>query len=76
MPSASVSVKTFEMLWIENGRVAVAGRGDIAVGVDHGKAELARVDPRQFGNIGRNLAAVGPVPHLVGDLGDDQIEIG
>ena len=71
LPSASVSVNTFEMLWIENGRVAVAAGRDVAVGVDHGKAEGLAIDARELRNIGRDLAAIRPLPHLVGDVLDD-----
>ena len=76
LPSASVSVNTFEMLWIENGVSAVAAGRDVSVGVDHREAEGLRVDPRQLRNIGRDLAAIRPLRHLVGDLPDDGIEVG
>ena len=75
LPSASVSVKTFEMLWIENGVVAVAAGRDVAVGVDHREAEGLGVDPRQLRNVGRDLAAIRPLPHLVGDVLDDLVEV-
>ena len=75
LPSASVSVKTFEMLWIENG-VSRRRRRDVAVGVDHDKAEGFGIDPGQFGNIGRDLAAIRPLRHLVGDLFHDMVKIG
>ena len=46
LPSASVSVKTFEMLWIENGVSRVAAGRDVPVGVDHGDAEMALASTR------------------------------
>ncbi len=56
-------------------RVAVARGRDIAFGVDHDKPERLRIDARQFRNIGRDLAAVRPLPHLVGDLFDDTFKL-
>jgi hypothetical protein len=35
------------------------------------RPEGARVDARKFGNIGRNLAAVRPARHFVGDFVND-----
>jgi hypothetical protein len=35
-----------------------------------------RVDVRQFRNVGRDLAPVGPLSHLVDDLSDDTVKIG
>ena len=49
MPSASVSVKTFETLWIENGVSAFAGGDDLALGVDRHDAEGADVDALELG---------------------------
>ena len=57
-------------------RVAVAAGSDVAVGVDHREAEGARIDAGQFGNVGRDLAAIRPLPHLVGDFGYDLIKVG
>src|SRR3979411_1255675 len=48
----------------------------MAVDVDHGDAESFRINPGQFGNIGRDLAAIRALPHLVGDFSDDPVEIG
>ena len=76
LPRASVSVKTFEMLWIENGHFAVARRRDTAVGVDHRQAKGLGVDPRQFRNVGRDLAPIRPLPHLVDDLFYDAVNVG
>ena len=57
-------------------RVAVAARRDVAVGVDHGEAEGLWIDPGELGNIGRDLAAIRPLRHLVGDFFDDLVKVG
>ena len=75
LPSASVSVKTLEMLWIENGVSAVACRRDVSLGVDHRNPERLRIGARKLRNIGRDLAAVGPLPHLVCDFFDDAFKL-
>ena len=53
---------------------AVAARRDVALGVDHHQPESFGIDPRELGNIGRDLAAVRPLRHLFGDFSDNLIE--
>ena len=56
--------------------VAFAAAGDLAVGVDHGKPELVGIDAGKFGDIGRDLAAVGAVAHFGADFGDGGLQVG
>ena len=51
-------------------RVAVAACGDVALGIDHHQPEGLGIDARQLGNIGRDFAAIRPLPHLVGNLAE------
>ena len=76
LPSASVSVKTFEMLWIENGVSLSPPAATLPSASITTRPNALAIDPGQFGNIGRDLAAVRPVPHLVGDLPDDGVKVG
>ena len=57
MPSASVSVKTLEMLWMENGNLGVAGDIGLAVDRDHRDPELRRIDFRELRNVVGDFAA-------------------
>jgi hypothetical protein len=52
-----------------------AGR-DVPLGVDHDQAEAFGIDPRQLGNIGRDLAPIRPLPHLVGYFSYDKVKVG
>ena len=56
-------------------RVTVACRRDVALGVDHRNPERLRIGAGKLRNIGRDLAAVGPLPHLVGDFFDDAFKL-
>ena len=56
--------------------LAVARGRDVAGAVDHHKAEALVVNARQFRDVIRDLAAVRPLRHLVGDFLDDGIEVG
>ena len=56
--------------------VGVAAGRDVAVSVDHNEAEGIGVGPGQFGDISRDLAAVRPAPHVVGDFFYDMGEVG
>ncbi len=76
MPRARVSVNTFDTLWIENGRLAVAAGEDLSLGVDHRHAELVGIDPGELGDVVRDRAPVGALGHLLGDLPDDVGKVG
>jgi len=54
----------------------VAACRDVPFGVDHDQAEASGVDPGQFGNIGRDLAPIRPLPHLVGYFPYDKVKVG
>lgn len=60
LPSASVSMKTLEMLWIEKRRERIAYRIGGSVDGGDGDAELVGIDLGKFGNIVSNL----PSPSL------------
>ena len=55
--------------------LGIATRGDVSRVVDHRKPERIRVGVGELRNIGRDLAAIRPRRHLVGDVFDDLIEV-
>ena len=57
------------------GNVRIAATGDGPVGSDHRKAEPARIDAGEFGNIGRDGAAVGAARHFLSDVAHDAFQI-
>ena len=48
---------------------------DVTVGSDERESELFRIGPCELGNIGRDLAAVGPPLHLVDDFRHDNVKL-
>ncbi len=56
--------------------VAVAADDDVVVGVDHGNAELPRVDARKLGDIRCDGAPIGDLPHFADNLFDRHLELG
>lgn len=57
-------------------RVAVAAHAHGAVVGHDSDAEGRVADARQFGNVGRHLAAVGARAHFIGDVFDDTVDVG
>ena len=76
LPSASVSRKTLEMLWIEKGSVGVAGGMDRAVEGDDREAEAARVDAGELRDVVGDLALAEARRELGMDLVDDRLQVG
>ena len=75
LPSASVSVNTLEMLWIENGVSASPPAATLPSASMTHEAERLGIDARELRNIARHLAAVRHLPHLVDDFFDDEFEL-
>ena len=75
LPSASVSVKTFEMLWIENGVSASPPSATLPSASITAMPNALRIDAGKLRNVGCDLAAVLALPHLGGDVGDDGFKL-
>ncbi len=76
LPSASVSVNTLEMLWIENGTSLSPPAATLPSASTTARPNAPRIDAREFRDVGRDLAAVGPLPHLLGNLAHDAGKVG
>ena len=68
LPNASVSVKTFEMLWIENGTSAIAACGDVVSAIDDRHPESFRIDARRVPECKWQRRRDRGGPHLLGNF--------
>jgi hypothetical protein len=75
LPSASVSVKTLEILWMEKASSASPSEVGLAVHRHHGDAELFGIDMGEFGNVVGHPALAAPWRQRCVDFLDDRLQI-
>ena len=76
LPSASVSRKTLEMLWIEKGTSASPAAWTEPSRPDDGEAEAARIDPGELRDVVGDAAGPEAGAELGVDRVDDRLQVG
>jgi hypothetical protein len=74
LPSASVTEKTFEMLWIENGSSASPVKKTLPDS-GNGNAKFARIDAPELRNVGGYRALADARTHVVSHSFDELLDL-